>query len=134
MRVLIDADVFIALYNDKDALSKRTIQLFKKLKNEKVKYFTTYDVIDEVATKLSYFLTKKASTTFLKEIIDSETQIIFPTEKSFQKTINKIKSIRTKRVSFTDCANIVAYKEYDIDAIFSFDKIYPKEKLKILKP
>lgn len=133
MRILIDADAFIALYNNRDVLNKRTEEIFKKLENKRAKYFTTCDVIDEVTTKLSYFLTKKASTTFPREIVESGTEIIYPTEKSFKKTINKIKSIRSKRVSFTDCANMVAYGKYAIDAIFSFDKVYEKQGLKTLR-
>lgn len=134
MRILVDADAYIGLYCEKDALNKKVTKILKRLESKKVKYFVTYDVVDEVITKLSYFLSKGASRAFFKELLDSETEIIYPTEDSLLKTINKIKSIRSEKVSFTDCANMITYEDYDIDAIFSFDKIYEKQDIKTLKP
>ncbi|MBD3365821.1 PIN domain-containing protein [candidate division WWE3 bacterium] len=134
MRILIDADTYIALYNKDDALHNKANKILNSLKNKDVETFTTYDVVDEVATKLSYFLKKSDSLRFLKQLMESETEIIYPTENSLLETIEKVKSIRSKRVSFTDCANMIAYKHYDIDAIFSFDKIYEKQGIKTLKP
>jgi hypothetical protein len=37
-----------------------------------------------------------------------------------------------KGTSFIDCANIAIYKHFKMDAIFSFDKIYKRNKIKTL--
>ena len=134
MRILVDADAYIALYSKSDALNNKAQQVLKRISNKRAKIFTTYDVVDEVTTKLSYHVSKKASLKFLDELNITETEIIFPTESSFTNTIKKIASIKSERVSFTDCANMAACKEYDMDAIFSFDKVYEKQGLKTLKP
>lgn len=133
MRVLLDADAYIGIYSKNDALHHKATHILSKTGKKGCKHFVTYDVVDEVITKLSYQLGKKVSKSFIKDLLKSDTQIILPTEKSLQKTLKKFKTIQSKNVSLTDCTNIIAYKEYEIDAIFSFDKIYPKQGLKVLK-
>lgn len=131
MRILIDADAYIALYNLDDANHVRASTIVDKIKPA-TRFFTTLDVIDEVATKLSYFITKSCALKFLDDVAKSDTTIIYSDEDTFNETVKLFNSVKTKRISFTDCFNIVSYRKYAIDRIFSFDGIYGKQKLKYL--
>lgn len=133
MKVLLDADAYIGTYNEDDALHQKATHILSEMSKKGCKHFVTYDVVDEVTTKLSYQLGKGASKKFIKNLLESNTQIIFPTEESFQKTLKKFQTINSKNVSLTECTNMIAYKEYEINAIFSFDKIYSKQGLEILE-
>ena len=132
MRILIDPDAYIALYSRNDtnyAKAKETVEKFDVGKHE---WFTAWDVVDEVATKLSYKLSKLAAKRFLLKLAVSNTTIIYPTDDLLGKVVSLLTKISSKNVSFTDCVNMVIYKDYSIDRVFSFDKIYVKQKIKVL--
>lgn len=132
MRILIDTDAYIAIYNKSDVHHKRAVEILGKL-DSSASYFTTWDVIDETTTKLSYYLTKAAAKKFLEDTLKSEIVIIYPDEEILYGVSKLLLSIKTKHVSFTDCSNMIVYGKFDIDHIFSFDKIYTKCGYKTLQ-
>jgi predicted nucleic acid-binding protein len=131
MRILVDSDAYIAIYSKDDLHHTGALKILAKL-SDSTEFFTTWDVIDETTTKLSYYLTKTVARKFLDDVILSGTNIIYPDEDLLHKVNKKFNNIKTKRVSFTDCFNIVAYKDFEIDRVFSFDGIYKKQSLRIL--
>ena len=126
-KYLIDADLYIGLYNKDDAHHLQAIDTIHSLGDKDPIYHTTWDVIDEVSTKLSYFGQKVDSTEFLSDLINTDTNVLFPDDEILQKTIDLFKKIKTKHVSFTDCVNMVWARKLKIDKILSFDKIYKKQ-------
>jgi|SRR3989344_4440449 len=130
MRVLFDADAYIAIYGHEDSSHAKAMELLEKTGTSET--FTTWDVIDEVTTKLSYKISKAAAEKFLFDLAVSETVIIYSNEDLMGRVVETFNAMRSKNVSFTDCSNIVIYEDYFIDRIFSFDKIYAKQGLKLL--
>jgi len=128
MKIFIDSDVFIALLNKDDALHQKAKQgLLKIEKLDLVELFSSWDVVDEVSTKISYFLSKKQAKAFLEYIEEIKTNIIFPTPELSKEAKRMFSSLHSKRVSMTDCMNMSIVDHFDLDCIFSFDKIYEKQ-------
>jgi predicted nucleic acid-binding protein len=84
-------------------------------------------VIDEVTTKLSYYLSKQQSLSFIHFLEEYKIHILYPTKERHRKAVDLFSRIPSKRVSMTDCMNMVLVDELGLDCIFSFDKIYQQQ-------
>lgn len=131
MNVFLDADFYIALSHQSDSLHERALVILKKLSNATL--FTSWDVIDEVSTKLRYMISKKEAERFLTGILVSTTQIVFPTPKNAHQALKLFQTIQAKHTSLTDCMNMAIMIDKGITTIASFDKIYPKQGFALLK-
>ena len=128
--ILIDSDAFTGLSYIKDAHNKRANRIMKSLEGEEL--LTSWQVVDEEATKLSYFTTKKLAINFLKWLSKSDIEIVYVDSKLAKIVVKKFKAQKSKRVSLTDCTNMVIAKEMGVKKIFSFDKVYEKNGFKLL--
>ena len=131
--IFIDADAFIGLSYEYDVHSVTAVDLFVKLTDLKVELFTSWDVVDEVATKLSQFATKSTAEGFLNFLKNSEIEVKFTDLSVSKKAVDLFKKQTSKNVSLTDCANMVIAKDLGIDTIFSFDKHYKQNGFKLLQ-
>ena len=130
--IFVDADAFIALNFTKDAHYKKACSLMEKLEDEEELLVTSWQVIDEVVTKLSYFGIKQQATNFLKWIINSDIKVVYADKKMTGKIIKQFKEQASKRVSLTDCTNMVIAEEMGVKQIFSFDKHYKQNDFELL--
>ena len=64
--IFIDSDAFIALNYEADAHFQNATAIFDRLKQSSEVLVTSWDVVSEVATKLSYFTTKQIALGFIK--------------------------------------------------------------------
>ena len=96
-------------------------------KIEVIELLSSWDVIDEVSTKISYFLGKEQARAFLEYVEETKTNIVFPTPKLARTAKENFIKLRSKRVSMTDCMNMAIVDQLDLDSIFSFDKVYEKQ-------
>lgn len=128
--IFIDADVYIALYVEKDASHKRAREVLDKLLDEEM--VTSWEVVDEVATKISFFATRKEANVFLEKLFESDTRIEYMDAKRANLATDLFKRQASKRVSMTDCANMVIAKELGIKRFLSFDKHYQKNGFKLI--
>lgn len=133
MTILIDSDAFISIESKSDSLHQEATRLLERLGDKEFSFYTSWDVIDEVSTKLSYFLSKEQSLSFLSFIQSTGIHILYPTRERHLKAVQLFSEIATKRVSMTDCMNMVIAAELNLDCIFSFDKIYQQQGFKLLK-
>ena len=122
--IFVDADAYIALMVEGDASHEGALRLLSELKSEEM--VTSWEVIDEVATKLSFFTSHKEAVNFLKRLFTSETRIEYVDPKRAVAVEKLFFRQSSKRVSMTDCANMVIAKELGIKRFFSFDKHYKK--------
>jgi len=122
--IFIDADAFIGLCVPTDAHYKKSAFLFEKLKKEAADVVTSWDVISEVATKLSRFATKQIALKFLDLIKEIDIRLEFVDQDSAQEIINLFIKQTSKRVSLTDCANMAIAKKLGVRLFLSFDEHY----------
>jgi len=130
--IFVDSDAFIAIYSKKDLHHKKAVKISKNLKKDKTPLITSWDVVDETATKLSFFLLKKTSLQFLKTLMNGKIIVIFPDEKISQEAIKIFKKQTSKKVSLTDCTNMAIAQAKEIKTFFSFDKHYMKNGFELL--
>lgn len=130
--IFVDADAFIALYNKDDFHHKKAERFLAQLKELKEELITSWDVVDETATKLSRFLTKKSALNFFQNILKGQIIIIYP-DSAMAKTVLEIfKSQKSKKVSLTDCTNMAIARQKGIKIFFSFDRHYKDNGFKLL--
>ena len=128
--VFVDSDFFIGLYIIKDAHHKVCLKLGKSLKENLI---TSWDVIDEVVTKLRYYDSKSTALRFISDIEKQNIPIVYPNHAYNKKARNIFEKQSKKHVSLTDCMNMAIAKEKNIKDFLSFDKIYERNGFKLIK-
>jgi predicted nucleic acid-binding protein len=130
--VFVDSDALIALRVNKDLHFSAAKKILKELKERNEILATSWQVIDEVTTKLSFFTTKAEALWFLQWAVKTNLQIVYVDDSLAGKIINKFKQQRSKRVSLTDCTNMVIAKKMGVKTFFSFDKHYQQNGFELL--
>lgn len=128
--ILADADFFIGLFHDKDIHHLKCIRILSEIKDD---FVTSYDVIDEVATKMIYFGRKDITVKFIKYIFQKNIRVVYPSPHLFELTIEVLNCQKASHVSFTDCMNMAIAREWKIRHILSFDRIYEKNGFEVVK-
>ncbi len=126
-KVLVDANIFAALYNKDDTLHKPASERWAELKQQRVLLHTTDLVINEALTTLRRRAGKQPAVE-LGRIIFHQTQILkivrmTPTLK--QRAFKLFQEVDIKDFSFTDAALIALKEQYGFQ-IESFDETLNK--------
>lgn len=122
--IFVDSDAYIALHVEKDAHHLRAIELMAELKKLNDQLITSWQVIDEVATKLSYFTTKNNAMRFLRSLLKGGTRIEYIDSSTSVKVVALFAKQTSKRVSLTDCANMAIARKLGAEVFLSFDGHY----------
>ena len=122
--IFIDADAFIGISVPLDAHHQNAGNRFEQLKERGEELITSWDVVGEVATKLSRFTTKKTALQFLKFLEQSSIQVFFIDEKLVDEVLGLFSKQSSKRASFTDCANMAIARKLGVKVFLSFDDHY----------
>ena len=130
--IFVDADAYIGNTVESDVHHERVVNLFELLKKKEEDFVTTWDVIDETASKLAQFATKQHSLAFLDFVFKSEVSIKFIDKTISKKALDLFKKQTSKNVSLTDCTSMVIAKDMGVTIIFSFDKHYKQNGFKLL--
>lgn len=129
MNILIDADALVALSKIDDSNHAKAIRITKKIKSASL--FASPLAIPEAASVISHRVSQKMASVFLKEAREKKITII-PLNSKLEKLADEIFIAQNKKgTSWPDCLNLAIARKYGIQAIFSFDKIYPKNNLRI---
>ncbi len=128
--VFADADFFIGLYFKEDAHYEVCRKIIESIEEE---ILTSWDVIDEVSTKLTYFVNQKASIIFLRDVFSSKFLVIFPDWDLSQKARVIFENQKSHMISMTDCMNMAIAREKGVTGFLSFDKVYEKNGFKLVK-
>lgn len=130
--IFVDADALIGLRVKEDAHYNAAKQILNDLEDQGEALATSWQVINEVATKLAYFDKKKNALDFLEWLFKSDVEVVYVDSRLAKKTVKKFKDQKSKRVSLTDCTNMVIAEEMGIKQIFSFDKHYKQNGFELL--
>jgi predicted nucleic acid-binding protein len=122
--ILADADFYIGLYVETDVHYLRAKKVLEEVTDDEEVVVTSWDVVSEVTTKLSYFVSKEVALKFLRGIVDSGTEIMFVNNERRVRVGEVFRKQKSKRVSVTDCVNMAIAKELGIKKFLSFDKHY----------
>lgn len=124
MKLLVDADFFVALAKEDDANHQAVLEKTNKLQD--VALFVTPFAIPEAATVLSYKVSHNAAKNFLKAA-RAKNFFELPLSQSIADEADEIFiSQKSKGISWIDCCNVAVARIHGLDAILSFDKFYRK--------
>lgn len=129
-KVFVDTNVFVAIRDTKDSTHNQAVKIYEELKSNKVKFFTSSDIIGETLTVLA----KKLGKATAKEFLDNFsvlTKEIFIDKYLHQETRELFQRVKSKNISFIDFSSVVAMKRNKIKSIFSFDKDFKKLGVKL---
>jgi hypothetical protein len=124
MTIFIDTGIFIALRNADDEKHQRSKELMKKaLKADYGRIYTSDYIIDEaVTTALVRTRRHDLATDIGKYIIESpRITKLWTTKEIFELAWQKIKTLKDKPLSFTDCTTLAHIQKNQIKQILSFD-------------
>ncbi|KKS79211.1 MAG: hypothetical protein UV54_C0039G0010 [Candidatus Beckwithbacteria bacterium GW2011_GWA2_43_10] len=124
LRILIDADAFVALVKENDSNHKKAVSTLQKIENDLI--FTTPFTIPETVTVISHKMTQREAKEFLISIRNKNfTEAVLNTE-----TVNNTDKIflaqKVNGTSWVDCLNVAVIKIAKLNGIFSFDKFYKR--------
>ncbi|MBI2591575.1 MAG: PIN domain-containing protein [Candidatus Brennerbacteria bacterium] len=122
--VFIDSNVFIAELNKDDALHSRAKTLLRYIEKQELSAVTSNFVINEVITVLSQRASKKAAIAFADFIYSNDVAVdIIAINKHIEiKAVEYLKSLKSKNVSFCDCATLAVLDLFAIGNLATFDK------------
>lgn len=130
--IFIDSDALIGTLALQDAHHVAASVVFNRLSDAQENLVTSWETIDEVATKLSMYFGKDCADLLFTLIVKANITIVYIDQILAQTTIDIFKKQTSKNVSLTDCANIAICRSLKIDTMFSFDEHYKKNGLKLL--
>ena len=130
-KVFVDTNVYVALRNTKDTTHQKAIQILNYLIDKGVKIYTSSDVIGESLTVISKIMGKAEAKGFLSDV-QTMSNIIFVDEIAHKETQKYFFRVKSNKISFIDCSNVVIMKKYKIKYIFSFDEDFKKMGVELL--
>jgi uncharacterized protein len=131
--IFIDADAFIGFVSPKDAHHEHAKKLFEKIKDTDESFVTSWDVVDEAITKISYQVGKANAQKFLEFLGTSKINIEYPSPAFFSSVMGVFTHQTSAHISWTDCVNMVIAKNLGITTFFSFDHHYEQNGFQLLK-
>lgn len=130
--IFIDSDAFIGIIAPQDAHHLNANAVFDRLAKSEEKLVTSWETIDEVATKLSMYFGKDCADMLFALLLKANITIVYVDQALSRSTVEIFKKQTSKNVSLTDCANIAICRSMGISTVFSFDLHYKKNGLKLL--
>ena len=132
MKILFDSDALFALTIETDIHHQNSVKQLNRSKQQNAQFYISNLIIQECATLISNKKNHQKAIEFVNYIQQLDIHKIIVDQSLEQKTWHIFKQQTKKRTSFIDCSNIAIYKHYKMDAIFGFDQIYKKNKIKTL--
>lgn len=131
--IFIDSDALIGIVLSKDAYRVNAHKILDDLAGSGEELVTSWESIDEVATKLAMYHNKQAARDFIACVFETSRLTIQFIDASLSREALVIFNKQTsKNVSLTDCANIAICRSLGITTVFSFDPYYKKNGLILL--
>ncbi|MBT9171078.1 MAG: 23S rRNA-specific endonuclease VapC20 [Actinobacteria bacterium] len=122
--IFIDSNVFIAELNKDDSLHNRAKAVLRNIEKQNLSAITSNFIINEAITVLSQRVNKATAIAFANFIYDSDTAIeIITINKNIEmRAIDYLKNLKSKNISFCDCATLAVLEMFNINNLATFDK------------
>ena len=130
-KILVDADALIALAKTDDDNHPKALKTGRLYRDNEI-CLTPY-TLPEVVTVLSHKVSQSAARKYLLESESRNWQILETTPEIISRTNHFFIAQSKKGTSWVDCLNCIMVKHYHLNGIFSFDKFYSRQKIKMIK-
>lgn len=129
-RLIVDADVFVAIRDENDSNHERALILSVQALELSVPLMTSDPAFGEAITVISQHTDLQQAVDFAEKTLASEIEIVKVDSSLRREALEIFKKQTSKNSRFTDCINMAIMKKMGLDTIFSFDIQYKKNKLK----
>lgn len=129
-KLFVDADVFVALNDQKDSNYERAVALSSLASVEKTSLITSDPAFGEAITVISQNVDLRQAIQFAEDILASPVEIIEVDDRLRRAGLDIFKKQTSKNSRFTDCINMAIMKKEGLKTILSFDIQYKKNRLK----
>ena len=134
MKIFIDTSVFIGLFIPKESYHQEIIYKYREYQEQRTPFFTSYYVLAELFTRLTYDFGKRAAEKAVYEIyksIESKALTVLDIEETiFKKSTLILLKFAEHKISFTDATSYVLYKDFALDEIFTLDSDFKRMRVK----
>ena len=130
--IIVDADAIIAQINSGDIHHLKVTSLTKKLESSKARFLYPVTAVLEASAHIQRVLgsTPKAYAV-ARSLIETNSEVIEVNKQTYKNALDFFMPTTSKKNTLFDCIIAAIAKEYHADAIFSFDKFYPKNGFKL---
>jgi predicted nucleic acid-binding protein len=134
LKIFVDADAFVALAREDDTNHEKAISLLQSLIKRAVVFITSNYVFSESITVISMLKSHEAAVQFIEAMQSQESQYLLKRvdEAIEEKALQIFKEQTSKNTSYVDCTNMAFMRQLQVDAIFSFDVVYRRNKLTLV--
>lgn len=133
--ILVDADALVALAKIDDSNHKKALNISRKFQKTGVMWYVSPFTIAEAATVISYKVSHKEAKRFLTEVRNLGLGTLSLKEENLKLADKWFLKQDKKGTSYFDCYNMALLERYNktLSGIFSFDKIYKRNKFKLIE-
>ncbi|MBI4137986.1 MAG: PIN domain-containing protein [Candidatus Wildermuthbacteria bacterium] len=122
-RIFADSNYFIALFNERDALSEKANLISEKLEEQDILLCITNLIFLEIVTVTSVRASKQIAWEAGKYLLSSpRIQILHADEDLQRESWEIFQEITDKNISFVDCSIIASMKTLGISKLLTFDQ------------
>lgn len=130
--VLLDSDAIIASILDDDLLHVRALDLFTMLARKQATLYVSATTVAETVVGLHRKFNKRGrALDFLEKIVNRWAKLIIVDEGIMSEAYRILLLSQSKQNTIFDAINIAAVKIHHLDAIFSFDRWYGRQGVRL---
>lgn len=130
--IVVDSDSIFAIYNPNDPLNVKATRTFQKLTTQGYQLIYPTSVLFETVSLFQRVLPTQAVTAKLTEMITNGQLLIYVIDSDILKEAAKLfDPAGSKKNTLIDCSVVVIARKIKADAVFSYDKFYVKQGLKL---
>lgn len=127
-----DADAIVAQANSEDSNHDKAVKIAQELVASRVRVIYPVTAVIEAVTHIQRALNSGATAFGTAQLmIDPAIEIIEVNKQTLEEALKFFSPKTSKKNTLFDCIIVAIAKENQADAIFSFDKFYPKNGLKL---
>ena len=131
-KVVVDSDSIFAIYNPNDPLNSQSTRTFQQLAVEGFALVYPSSVVFEVISLFQRVLVEPTVTTKLIDLIRGDRLMIhIVDDELLRKSAMIFKPAGSKKNTLVDCSVVAVAKEIKAEGVFSYDKFYEKQGLKL---
>lgn len=132
LQILLDSDALIAMVEESDASHKKATEIFGVLTARNARLFITAATIAEVIITLQRKYNHRPAAGDLYERLLTRWVEVVPVDRDLIAGAHAYyTSSGSKQNTIFDAINIAAVKTYHLDAIFSFDRWYARQGVRL---
>lgn len=130
MKVFLDTGFFLAFFIASEKYHAAAVKKYKQYREGRALFYSSTYILDELYTRLIYDFGRNETLKIIRRLNESlEKEEILLLEIDgmvFKKAREALIKFAEHRISFTDAATFILYKELKLDEVFTLDSDFRK--------